>query len=287
MTTLTQKWKAFIEWQQRPYTVAPMSEDQHRCHTCGTEYQGNYCPRCGQSANIGRYSMKGAVLLFIDVWGLGNRGMFRTLRDLLLRPGYMIRDYLAGMQHAYFPPFKLFFLLTALSLVVEGGFNIQGENYFEISRQQISQTQLEPEKDLPPEMQQEMRRFNARIEKLTTDFTEFVFRYPNIFSLGMLLLASGLLYLFFRRSPNIPDLRYSELLVALVYSSDMFTLVTTIAEFFCMSLTIQTALMLLPVVPMKQLSGYSWWKTTLFFLITASVLFLFFLAALLFFALAT
>jgi hypothetical protein len=38
---------------------------------------------------------------------------------------------------------------------------------------------------------------------------------------------------------------------------------------------------------MKQLSGYSWWKTALFFLITASVLFLFFLAALLFFALAT
>ena len=53
--------------------------------------------------------------LFLDVWGMGNRGMFRTLRDLILRPGYLIRDYISGMQMAYFPPFKLLFLLTALS----------------------------------------------------------------------------------------------------------------------------------------------------------------------------
>ena len=40
----------------------------------------------------------------------------------------MIRDYLRGMQMAYFPPFKMFFLLIALSLVVDSGLNIQGIN---------------------------------------------------------------------------------------------------------------------------------------------------------------
>ena len=54
--------------------------------------------------------------------------MFRSIRDLILRPGYMIRDYLRGMQMAYFPPFKMFFLLIALSLVVDSGLNIQGIN---------------------------------------------------------------------------------------------------------------------------------------------------------------
>ena len=71
-----------------------------------------------------------ALLLFLDVWGMGNRGMFRTLRDLVLRPGYMIRDYISGMQMAYFPPFKLLFLLTAFTLVVQSGINLKGENYF-------------------------------------------------------------------------------------------------------------------------------------------------------------
>ncbi len=30
---------------------------------------------------------------------------------------------------AYFPPFKLLFLLTALLLVVDSGVNLKGENY--------------------------------------------------------------------------------------------------------------------------------------------------------------
>ena len=97
MRQLKEKYKRFREWQQQPHQVAPLSEAFHNCATCGTHYQGNYCPRCGQSAAIGRYSAKKAFLLFLDVWGLGNRGMFRSLRDLLFRPGYMIRDYLQGM----------------------------------------------------------------------------------------------------------------------------------------------------------------------------------------------
>ena len=113
LENLKQKYRRFREWQKRPYQVKPLSAEEHDCATCGTHYQGNYCPRCGQSSSIGRYSFKNALLLFLDVWGLGNRGMFRSLRDLLLRPGYMIRDYLQGMQMAYFPPFKMFFLLVA------------------------------------------------------------------------------------------------------------------------------------------------------------------------------
>ena len=115
--------RAFHIWQQRPHELAPLSEESRTCSSCGTVYQGNFCPRCGQSARVGRFSFKKAALLFLDVWGMGNRSMFRSLRDLMLRPGFMIRDYLRGMQSAYFPPFKMFFLLAAFSLVVEHGFN--------------------------------------------------------------------------------------------------------------------------------------------------------------------
>ena len=97
MSGIVEKWNSFCEWQQRPYQVAQKSEEYHCCRTCGEEFQGNYCPRCGQSAKIRRYSFKAALLLFLDVWGMGNRGMFRTLRDLILRPGYLIRDYISGM----------------------------------------------------------------------------------------------------------------------------------------------------------------------------------------------
>ena len=96
--TLKEKYAKFRQWQQTPHTVAPMPDVEHDCFTCGTHFTGNYCPRCGQSARIGRFSFKSALLLYVDVWGLGNRGMFRNIRDLILRPGYMIRDYLSGIR---------------------------------------------------------------------------------------------------------------------------------------------------------------------------------------------
>ena len=140
MEELIEKYRRFREWQQQPHQVAPLSQEAHDCPTCGTHFEGNYCPRCGQSARIGRYSFKKAFLLFLDVWGLGNRGMFRTLRDLILRPGYMIRDYLQGMQMAYFPPFKMLFLLTALSLLVGTGLNIKRQDRSQIVYEEIMQS---------------------------------------------------------------------------------------------------------------------------------------------------
>ena len=116
MNSIHHKYRRFKEWEQQPHQVAPLSEEHHKCATCGTHYEGNYCPRCGQSSRIGRYSFKNAILLYLDVWGLGNRGMFRSIRDLLLRPGYMIRDYLRGMQMAYFPPFPTIFWALASTL---------------------------------------------------------------------------------------------------------------------------------------------------------------------------
>ena len=132
---LKEKYRAFKQWQRQPHQVAPLSQEEHTCSTCGTVFHGNYCPRCGQSKLIGRYSLKTTALLFLDVWGLGNRSMFRTLRDLLFRPGYMIRDYLGGMQMAYFPPFKMFFILIAISVLVSSGFNIKGQNLMTYSQE--------------------------------------------------------------------------------------------------------------------------------------------------------
>ena len=96
--------RAFRQWQHRPPQLAPLSDASHQCASCGEEFQGNYCPRCGQSCQVGRFSFKKALTLFLDVWGMGNRSMFRSLRDLMLRPGYLIRDYISGMQSAYFLP---------------------------------------------------------------------------------------------------------------------------------------------------------------------------------------
>ena len=271
---LKEKRKEFRQWQERPYEVAPMSEEQHECCTCHTVYTGNFCPRCGQSARIRRYSFIVAFLNFLDVWGLGNRGMFRTIRDLVLRPGYMIRDYLKGMQMAYFPPFKMFFLLTALSIMVTHGFNILGKTIgdeMEPVPQEIvvNSPEMLPEAETAPtdpnseQVEVIIHKYYHFLEAFSEKVNHFQKRFPSLFALFGLMLLACPFYLFFRKCPNIPDLRFSEFFVALVYINNMYTLFTIVTDFFCLN-DLDGLLLFSMLIPLKQLTGYRWWKVILY-----------------------
>ena len=269
MSHLVEKWKAFCEWQRRPSHIPQMVEEHHRCGTCGQEFQGNYCPCCGQSAKIGRYSFKNALLLFLDVWGMGNRGMFRTLRDLILRPGYLIRDYISGMQMAYFPPFKLLFLLTALLLVVDSGVNLKGEDYLANYHEKTVKTGNSfAKKDKQKETTRD-ERWDRVSDWYIVKVREFKEDKPAFFWLLLLFVLSLPLYLFFRKSPNIPDLRFSELLIAMVYTWGMHTIYEIVLTFFGVyNSPIDEASLLLSIIPLKQLSGFKWWRTSLYLLLS-------------------
>lgn len=266
---IKEKIEAFRHWQQQPHQVDPMSEEHHVCHTCETEYQGNFCPRCGQSAKIGRYSFKSAFLSFLDVWGLGNRGMFRTLRDLLLRPGYMIRDYIKGMQMAYFPPFQMFFLFATLSLFVANGLNIKGQRaQKEIDREKkVNELVVEQNKIDENEGLEGSDSYSVGLHKTIVNTALIIKRFsawsPALFAFSLLLFLSGFLYMFFRHSPNIPDLSYSEFFVAIIYTTNMYTIFSIVFDFFCLERLGVYALSL-TLIPLKQLSGYSWKRIFLF-----------------------
>ena len=285
MEDLKKKYRQFREWQQRPYQVKPLSDDAHVCPTCGTQFEGNYCPRCGQSSKIGRYSFKNAFLLFLDVWGLGNRGMFRTIRDLILRPGYMIRDYLQGMQMAYFPPFKLFFLLIAVSLLVETGLNIRGtdriDEYMAVFDEMAKNNEAIAEQDAKTAQQHvnaeeqaraakagEVRKdLNDKLVDNSKALTIWINKHITIVTFVLLLLFSGPLYLFFRHCPNIPDMRFSEFFVSVIYFTNMTSIISIIWAFFGGDLLYESFFPVLAIIPLKQLSGYSYvrtiWKTIL------------------------
>ena len=259
MEAFKEKYRRFKEWQQQPYQVAPMSAEAHDCPTCGTHFEGNYCPRCGQSARIGRYSFKKAFLLFLDVWGLGNRGMFRTIRDLILRPGYMIRDYLQGMQMAYFPPFKMFFLLVALSLLVSTGWNIKMENRIEKQEKEITE---KINRTVYGSFGLEEKENNHSVEALETNIkiTEWTNKHMNLVTILLLLLYAIPLFMFFRKCPAYPGIRFSEFFVTMVYITNMITVYSIVTNFFGLSLWVDVGLYVLTLIPLKQLSGYSYWR---------------------------
>ena len=292
--TFKQKCRTWLQdfrtWQQKPYEVKPLSNEQHTCSTCGTQFTGNYCPRCGQSSIVGRFSFKKATLLFLDVWGLGNRGMFRSIRDLLFRPGYMIRDYLSGMQSAYFPPFKMFFLLAAFSLVVEHGLDLglYGD------REQTGNQQKKEQVENSTKEEKEVKSETSKKEKIddfenkyfkdkdgnykpaTIALVKFVLmldslndKNPALFSLLTLILLTVPLFFFFRSSPNIPDLRYSEFIVALTYTSNCYSIYSIAGNLLDCGL-LRFLAYLMVFVSLRQLSGFS--KSRLFGYIVLTVI---------------
>ncbi len=310
--TFKQKCRTWLQdfrtWQQKPYEVKPLSNEEHTCSTCGTQFTGNYCPRCGQSSIVGRFSFKKATLLFLDVWGLGNRGMFRSIRDLMFRPGYMIRDYLSGMQSAYFPPFKMFFLLAAFSLVVEHGLDLglygdakqtanqqkteQVENTAKEEKEAKSETnekEVKSEtneketkneksaKEKPDDLENKyLKDKDGNYKPLTKALINFILmlsslsdKNPALFSLRTLILLTVPLFFFFRSSPNIPDLRYSEFIVALTYTSNCYSIYSIAGNLLDCGL-LRFLAYLMVFVSLRQLSGFS--KSRLFGYIVLTVI---------------
>lgn len=264
----TVKRRAFRIWQMTPHQVAPMNEVQHTCQSCGTSFQGNYCPRCGQSSRIGRFSFKIAFMLFLDVWGMGNRGMFHSIRDLILRPGYMIRDYLSGCQSAYFPPFKMFFILSTISLLISNGIGFNKEET-QTPPQEITETKATVVKG--KEVDAQTVQFLNKIPQFMKKAQE---KAPTLLGFLMLLILSVPLYLFFRRCPTLPDLRYSEHVVALVYTSNMYSIYQIVADlipFLSDAIIILSIFMVF--VALKQFTGYS--KRRLFWYMFLSFLIIF------------
>lgn len=256
MINIRERWKRYNQWQEESYKVAPLSDEDHQCVTCATEYRGNFCPRCGQSAKIQpRMSFWKTFLLFLDVWGMGNRGMFRTLRDLLFRPGYLIRDYIRGHRSAYFPPFKLLFLLTTLSILVSHGWNLGNENYERAGHFEDEFIAKRSEGDKGVETF--YHAFNKVID--------FQNNSPALFQLGFMLYSSFFLFWLFRKTKPLGKLNFHEFFISMVYMLDMLTIYTILMRFVGLPSDIIFLANVLYIIPLKQLTGYGWIKSSLRF----------------------
>ena len=109
---IKERYQRFKEWQLDPFHYKNNQPSTVRCANCGTEFADNYCPRCGQKADVGRISWSAVRQSVTMLWGLESRSLGYSLLQLLLRPGYLISDYISGRRQVSFPPVKMLFILA-------------------------------------------------------------------------------------------------------------------------------------------------------------------------------
>jgi len=88
---------------------------KNECKNCGNSFEGNYCNLCGQKAQMKRFMMNNLYDEFIHGFFHVHHGILFTIKELFLRPGISIRQYIAGQRVSYFNPFAYLVLLSILA----------------------------------------------------------------------------------------------------------------------------------------------------------------------------
>lgn len=90
------------------------------CLNCGAHVAEIYCPHCGQENTEPRESF-GALLyhFFADFTHFDSK-FFRTMKDLVWRPGFLTKAYLAGKRKSYLHPIKMYIFISFLFFLCLG-----------------------------------------------------------------------------------------------------------------------------------------------------------------------
>ena len=258
-------------WQRKSVEAQPLSAEKHECLNCGTAFTGNFCPRCGQSATVARFTFRHALSKTLEVWGLGNRSLPRTLWHLIYRPGYMIGDYLEGRQAPYFPPIKMLFLVTAAFVVTQHVVAPDAmERIFDdattrITEQKIEVSEGEGAYTLKKDFLEGMNNFIDAFDKVTDFFRQ---NQAIELILGHALFALVTVRVF-RRSPSRPKMNLTECFFAQILIASQLMMVSLVClvatqgsmwldNMYCMPTWL---LMLVLLYDYKQLYGFGLLRT--------------------------
>lgn len=140
------------------------------CLNCGAAVTGRHCVECGQSGDVHLLTMREVSHDFVhSVLHLDGR-VWKTLQALVLKPGELTREYIAGRREHYLPPFRLYLVISilffALSTILPGAslfqINDTGDEVFAPividSDGKVAESTAAPVKEAIDEMPPEARR---------------------------------------------------------------------------------------------------------------------------------
>jgi hypothetical protein len=96
----------------------PVTAAARPCLNCGVPVERDYCPACGQEYEAAARLTHGGT--FADVVAefvrveFASREFLRSLAYLLVRPGFLTTEYLAGRRVPYYTPGALFLLINGV-----------------------------------------------------------------------------------------------------------------------------------------------------------------------------
>jgi hypothetical protein len=84
------------------------------CANCSGTVDTNFCPTCGQKINIHRISLGHVLHEGVHSITHADKGFLLLVKELITRPGFVAREYIAGKRKRYFNPLSYLVITSAL-----------------------------------------------------------------------------------------------------------------------------------------------------------------------------
>lgn len=118
------------------------------CVNCGHQSDFLHCSECGQKLDVKRVTFRGIVEEFFSKW-IGFDNQFgRTVIDMTLRPGLVLKAYLKGNRTKYLGPLGYVVIMTALLIISFDLFGLEVSDFLKVnsetfapSTQEVSENQ--------------------------------------------------------------------------------------------------------------------------------------------------
>lgn len=113
---------------------------QMNCKNCVSKIHGNYCAQCGQPAKLKRIDGQ-FILHEIEHVLHFEKGLFFTIRELLIRPGRSVRGYIAENRSRLMKPIIFIIVTSLIYSLMEHFFQIE-KGYFNMSDDKATSIKL-------------------------------------------------------------------------------------------------------------------------------------------------
>lgn len=120
----------FVLIFKQNFTLSHVPQRKEKdCLNCGTIVQGKYCHACGQENVVPKESFWHMVTHFLyDITHFDGK-FFTTLKDLLFKPGFLSKEYMAGRRATYLHPVKMYVFTSAIFFLLFFSFFSPNANF--------------------------------------------------------------------------------------------------------------------------------------------------------------
>jgi hypothetical protein len=84
------------------------------CLNCGAIVEERFCTRCGQENLEPKETVGHLVSHFFEDLTHFDGKFFVTVKDLIIRPGFLTREYIAGKRISYLNPIRMYIFISAM-----------------------------------------------------------------------------------------------------------------------------------------------------------------------------